>query len=161
MLPRLHTHRPTQPHPTGSKSSTPTAPPPAPPLPRPPSLDSAFSVASASTIASGPTLSGSWGGLGPTPPSPKAAHLSRQVSLPVPTSAPVDIPGNNPLRRASLDYGLLRRNSISFPLTPRAGGPGSVPAPGGAAAAAAEARARLPLLVRSLSKGLSESMDFR
>jgi hypothetical protein len=129
-------------------------------------MDSAFSVSSVSTVASGPALSSSWGGFGTTPPSPKAARLMRQVSLPGPASAPMDIPGGrpNPLHRASLDYGLLRRtHTVSLPVSASVGAAPSGGAPGGATGPGGDgdARARLPLLVRSLSKGLSESLDFR
>ncbi|GBF87721.1 hypothetical protein Rsub_00432 [Raphidocelis subcapitata] len=148
------------------------------------SIDSAFSVSSASTGASG-SLSSSWCGFGAASPKATSA-LFRQASLPAPSSAPVDIPGRAGGGRASADYGLLRRHNTvgaGYPVSASAGpssfGGGALPAAAAAAAAAsaafaagagaggpgaaseAAARPRLPLLVRSLSKGLSQSMDFR
>ncbi|KAI8469199.1 MAG: hypothetical protein J3K34DRAFT_459468 [Monoraphidium minutum] len=141
------------------------------------SMDSAVSASSNTS-----SLSSSWGGFGCS--SPKAsAFLARQASLPNPSgSAPVNIPGRG--ARASLDggAGILRRSSLqttsSFPFaaaaaaaggaapgaaaSPPLGGPfAAAAAPGAGAAHDAAAQPRLPALVRSLSRGLSQSLDFR
>lgn len=119
------------------------------------------------------SLSSSWGGFGPS--SPKG-FLYRASSLPTShVSAPVAIPGRAP--RASADGApgpFIARGSMTIhgsafaadgraPGTspPGAGSVGAVSAAADAAAGDAAARARLPALVRSLSKGLSASLDFR
>lgn len=126
------------------------------------SLDSTLSMSSTTSTTCGSSpLSSSWGGFN-MPSSPKASILMRQVSMPAaggaPSTQPMDIP-----RRTSADYALLRRHTITG---------GSFPMSAGGVAAASAARVsesgvgaggaqRLPMLVRSLSKGLSESLDFR
>lgn len=117
------------------------------------SLDSGYFLARTSSNASsnaGGSLSSSWGGLPASPRGPSA--LTRRLSLPSPfsTSSPVDIPA----RGAGADP-LMRRNTAFAGFGTAAGATPS------AAGAAPDAPLRLPALVRSLSKGLSESLDFR
>lgn len=118
------------------------------------SLDS--SVSNTSTASAG-SLSNSWGGFNT---SPKSSFLMRQFSTAgsVSASAPVNIPshggGSAFAGAGGADYsGFLRRNSMT----------GSIPcaAPGAGAAADAAQQHRMPALVRSLSKGLAHSLDFR
>ena len=130
------------------------------------------------SATSSATLSSSWGSFGPS--SPKG-FLYRQSSLPVSSvSAPVSIPGRAAC--ASIDGAdagaTLCRRSLTLPAAnayaPFSAGAGlgapgtSPPGFGGAAPAAAAAgpgaaapEPRLPMLVRSLSRGLSASLDFR
>lgn len=148
------------------------------------SLDS--SLSSGSTGSHNSSLSSSWGGFAT---SPRPSLLTRQLSAHGPgtalppggaaaatsNSAPISIPA---AARASAgpaspaaptagaaSFNFLRRHSLAGPY-PSAGAAagghaGTAPGAAGVAAAAAESRARMPMLARSLSKGLSQSLDFR
>ncbi|GBF88892.1 hypothetical protein Rsub_01391 [Raphidocelis subcapitata] len=135
------------------------------------SLDSSLSGGSTGSAS----LSSSW--------SPRATFLSRPppsassgaAGLDAPGSSPIAIPGaRGAAAAAALAAGgagggenFLRRHSMAGPYAASASAAGA--GAGGAAAASSGAGAsagasaghRFPALARSLSKGLSQSMDFR
>jgi hypothetical protein len=132
------------------------------PLVLPNSLDSNLSA------GSGASFSSSWGGFAT---SPKASLLTRQLSGGAPAGAsPIAIPRTSDpggaasprIPSGANDYAaagnLFRRHSMA---TYGAGNGPAAPRAAPAAAAAADGPHRIQSLARSLSKGLSASLDFR
>ncbi|KAI8462712.1 MAG: hypothetical protein J3K34DRAFT_447007 [Monoraphidium minutum] len=124
------------------------------------SLDSTLSNASTASNGSA-NLSSSWGGFGAASPKAPSILMRHLSGAPPSPSSPMSIPG----RAAAPSF---RRNSIagyafaSSDAPAGTGAPSSVPSGAGPAAAADMMRGhRMPALVRSLSKGLSQSLDFR
>lgn len=135
------------------------------------SLDSNLSGASS---GGGSPLSSSWGG-GFT--SPKASLLTRQMAggpAAASGTAPISIPGNGAAGAGTAhggggEFNMFRRHSMAAGVYGSNGGAGGAAARGGgiaasvgaAPAAGADGPHRIASLARSLSKGLSASMDFR